>query len=140
MYYKIRKGDSNQRGSMPPILRTCHLKRSCEYKEYGFYLYQEETNPDQIVGIVDEGSSADKAGLRVEDKILKVNDIDANNKTHTEVIELMKTNPLEIKLLVVNRVAEEQYEEQKKNEKDCNKQNRSSTSSCEDMLLNGNKD
>ena len=56
-------------------MRTCLLKRACEYKEYGFYLYQEETNPDQIVGIVDEGSAADKAGLRVEDKILKVNGV-----------------------------------------------------------------
>ena len=118
---------------MLSVFRTCHLKRASEYKEYGFYLYQEEKNPDHIIGIVDEGSSADQAGLRVEDKILKVNDIDTNNKTHTEVIELMKTNPLEIKLLVVNRVAEEQYTEQKIN-------NRSSTSSCEDGLLNGNKD
>ena len=125
---------------MSSLPRTCILKKECEYKEYGFYIYQEEKNPDQIIGIVDEGSSADKAGLRVEDRILKVNDIDVNNKTHTEVIEMMKINPLEMKLLVVNRGAEEYYEEQKKNKLVDYPEKRSSTSSCEDMLPNGKQE
>ena len=125
---------------MSSLPRTCILKKECEYKEYGFYIYQEEKSPDQIIGIVDEGSSADKAGLKVEDRILKVNDIDVRNKTHTEVIEMMKTNPLEIKLLVINRGAEEHYEEQKKIKSDLYQKNRLSTSSCEAMLVNGNKD
>ena len=116
------------------------MKRQCEYKEYGFYLYQEASKADQIVGIVDEGSSADKAGLKVGDRILKVNDTDVNNKTHTEVVELMKINPLETKLLVVNRVAEENYVAQKNSKLQDYKQSRTSTSSCEDMLFNGNKD
>lgn len=121
------------------MARTCHLKRQYDYKEYGFYLYQEAAVPDQIVGIVDEGSSADKAGLKVGDRILKVNGVDVRNKTHSEVVEMMKTNPLESKLVVVNQDAEEHYNQQRQYKAQEYSRTRSeSTSSCEDLLLNNN--
>ena len=120
------------------------MTRKGEHTEYGFYLYQEDSNPDQIIGIVDEGSSADKAGLKVEDMVLQVNDIDVNNKTHAQVIEMMKTNPLEIKLLVVNRRAKQRYEEQFKRKRQSSQQSRPFRSLSEDgvemEILNGYKD
>ena len=121
------------------MARTCHLKRQYDYKEYGFYLYQEIAVPGQIVGIVDEGSSADKAGLKVGDRILEVNNVDVRNKTHSEVVKMMKTNPLETKLVVVNQDAEEYYNQQRKYKAQEYSRTRSeSTSSSEDLLLNNN--
>ena len=141
-YDKIRNGYQTDSISHSP--RTCLLTRKGEHTEYGFYLYQEDSNPDQIIGIVDEGSSADKAGLKVEDMVLQVNDIDVNNKTHAQVIEMMKTNPLEIKLLVVNRRAKQCYEEQKKRKRQSSQQSRPFRSLSEDgvemEILNGYKD
>ena len=134
MYDKIRR---NKRISISPSERTCHLKRQSEYKEYGFYLFQENTVSHQVVGIVDEGSSADKAGLKVGDRILEVNDEDVRNKTHSEVVKMMKTKPLEMKLVVVNQEAEEYYNEKRQHKaEEYNRSRISSTSSCEDLLFN----
>ena len=136
LYNKIQR--TSQKNTDCPFARTCHLKRQCEYKEYGFYLYQEESNPNQVVGIVDEGSSAEKSGLKVGDIILEVNEKDVRNKNHIEVVDMMKENPLEIKLLVVNREAKDFYEDQKRIKTENYLQSRESTSSCEYMLLNEN--
>ena len=136
LYNKILR--TSQKSDVCPFARTCHLKRLCEYKEYGFYLYQEESKPNQVVGIVDEGSSAEKSGLKVGDIILEVNEKDVRNKNHTEVVEMMKENPLEIKLLVVNREAKDFYEDQKRIKTENYLHSSESTSSCEYMLLNEN--
>ena len=87
--------------------RVCHLKKNSSHNDYGFYFYQE--NFKQVVGIVDEGSSADKAGLKVGDSIVEVNDIDIKNASHEEVVAKIKSNPLETKLLVINLPAIEYY-------------------------------
>ena len=136
LYNKLQR--TSQKSAVCPFARTCHLKRQCEYKEYGFYLYQEESNPNQVVGIVDEGSSAEKSGLKVNDVILEVNEKDVRNKNHIEVVEMMKENLLEIKLLVVNREAKDFYEDQKRIKTENYLQSSESTSSCEYMLLNEN--
>ena len=136
LYNKIQR--TRQNTAVYPFARTCHLIRQYDYKEYGFYLYQEDSNTEQVVGIVDEGSSAEKAGLKVGDIILEVNEKDVRNKNHTEVVEMMKENPLDIKLLVVNREAKDFYEDQKRIKTENYLQSRESTSSCEYMLLNEN--
>ena len=136
LYNKILR--TSQKSDVCPFARTCHLKRQCEYKEYGFYLYQEDSNTEQVVGIVDEGSSAEKSGLKVGDIILEVNEKDVRNKNHIVVVDMMKENPLEIKLLVVNQEAKIFYEDQKRSNTENYLESRESKSSSEYMLLRNN--
>ena len=103
------------------VPRMCHLKKKSDHNEYGFYFYQE--NCKHIIGIVDEGSIADKAGLKAGDSIVEVNDVDVTKSSHEQVVAKIKSVPMETKLRVVNQQAETYYD-------------RKSLPSCETTLLN----
>ena len=100
----------NQEGSAKnglPLRRYCHVKRSSDLHEYGFYVYQPDSSPGHIIGIVDEGSPAERGGLLHGDKIIEVNDINVEGKTHPEVIAIIKEMKYEIRLLVESKKEED---------------------------------
>jgi len=100
----------NQEGSAKnglPLRRYCHVKRSSDLHEYGFYVYQPDSSPGHIIGIVDEGSPAERGGLLHGDKIIEVNDINVELKTHPEVIAIIKEMKYEIRLLVESKKEED---------------------------------
>lgn len=82
--------------------RLCHIKKWDHFDGYGFNLHAEKGKPGQYIGKVDEGSPAEAAGLRQGDRILEVNGESIANKTHKEVVELVKNIPGETKILVVD--------------------------------------
>lgn len=82
--------------------RFCHIVKWEHFDGYGFNLHAEKGKPGQYIGKVDEGSPAEAAGLRQGDRILEVNGESIANKTHKQVVELIKTLPNETKLLVVD--------------------------------------
>lgn len=82
--------------------RYCHIVKWEHFDGYGFNLHAEKGKPGQYIGKVDEGSPAEAAGLRQGDRILEVNGEPIANKTHKQVVELIKTLPNETKLLVVD--------------------------------------
>ena len=96
-YRPVQSFQLTERTSSP---RMCHLKKKSAHNEYGFYFYQE--NGKHIIGIVDEGGIADKAGLREGDSIVEVDDTDVTNASHKVVVAKIKSIPLETKILVVN--------------------------------------
>lgn len=82
--------------------RLCVLKRWDNFDGFGFNLHAEKGKPGQYIGKVDEGSPAEAAGLREGDRILEVNGESISNKTHKQVVELIKTFPGETRLLVID--------------------------------------
>lgn len=53
-----------------PRPRLCHMKKGSG--GYGFNLHSEKNKPGQFIRAVDEGSPAQRAGLRPQDKIIQV--------------------------------------------------------------------
>lgn len=82
--------------------RLCHIQKCENFDGYGFNLHAEKGKPGQYIGKVDEGSPAETAGLRQGDRILEVNGESIANKTHKQVVELIKSQTGETKLLVVD--------------------------------------
>nr|XP_023011769.1 Na(+)/H(+) exchange regulatory cofactor NHE-RF2-like [Leptinotarsa decemlineata] len=85
-----------------PKARLCHIQKWESFDGYGFNLHAEKGKPGQYIGKVDEGSPAEAAGLRQGDRILEVNGESIANKTHKQVVELIKSQTGETKLLVVD--------------------------------------
>lgn len=83
-------------------VRLCHIQKWENFVGYGFNLHAEKGKPGQYIGKVDEGSPAEAAGLRQGDRILEVNGESIANKTHKQVVELIKAQSGETKLLVTD--------------------------------------
>lgn len=82
--------------------RLCHIRKVDNFDGYGFNLHAEKGKPGQYIGKVDDGSPAEAAGLRQGDRILEVNGESIGDKTHKQVVELIKQHSDETKLLVVD--------------------------------------
>ncbi|KAJ8950362.1 hypothetical protein NQ314_007897 [Rhamnusium bicolor] len=82
--------------------RLCHIQKWDDFDGYGFNLHAEKGKPGQYIGKVDEGSPAEAAGLRQGHRILEVNGESIANKTHKQVVELIKAQTGETKLLVID--------------------------------------
>lgn len=80
--------------------RLCHIKR--EENEYGFNLHSFKTTPGQFIQSVDEGSPAQKAGLRPKDKIIQVNGVSVVGMQHSQVVEAIRAGGDETRLLVID--------------------------------------
>ncbi|XP_044256456.1 Na(+)/H(+) exchange regulatory cofactor NHE-RF2 [Tribolium madens] len=93
---------SSEVKSHHPKARLCHIKKWDHFDGYGFNLHAEKGKPGQYIGKVDDNSPAEAAGLRQGDRILEVNGEPIANKTHKQVVELIKTLASETKLLVVD--------------------------------------
>ncbi|XP_044741006.1 Na(+)/H(+) exchange regulatory cofactor NHE-RF2-like [Chrysoperla carnea] len=90
----------NDNGNAIEGARLCHIIKSPKFEGYGFNLHAEKSKPGQFIGKVDEGSPAEAAGLRQGDRILQVNGVDIANENHKQVVERIKQDPNETKLLV----------------------------------------
>ncbi|KAL3289591.1 hypothetical protein HHI36_023004 [Cryptolaemus montrouzieri] len=85
-----------------PKARLCIIKKWENFDGYGFNLHAEKGKPGQYIGKVDQGSPAEAAGLRQGNRILEVNGESISHKTHKQVVELIKSQPEETQLLVVD--------------------------------------
>lgn len=81
--------------------RLCHVIKSETFDGYGFNLHAEKGKIGQFIGKVDEGSPAEKAGLKQGDRILEVNGASIANETHKQVVQRIKSVPNETRLLVI---------------------------------------
>lgn len=95
-----------------PSPRLCHLIKWPDFDGYGFNLHAERSNPGQFIGKIDEDSPAEMAGLREGDRIVEVNGVNINNENHRQVVERIKSDPNETRLLVVDPETDLWYREQ----------------------------
>ncbi|KAM7372191.1 hypothetical protein PAMP_009380 [Pampus punctatissimus] len=80
--------------------RLCVIRR--ESNGYGFNLHSERARPGQYIRAVDEDSPAERAGLQPKDRIVQVNGVSVEGKTHSEVVAVIKAGGDETRLLVVD--------------------------------------
>ncbi|KAK2833691.1 hypothetical protein Q5P01_017580 [Channa striata] len=80
--------------------RLCVIQRGPN--GYGFNLHSERARPGQYIRAVDEDSPAERAGLLSQDRIVQVNGVLVDEKTHSEVVAAIKAGGSETRLLVVD--------------------------------------
>ncbi|XP_068193105.1 Na(+)/H(+) exchange regulatory cofactor NHE-RF1-like [Antennarius striatus] len=80
--------------------RLCVIQRGSN--GYGFNLHSERARPGQYIRAVDEDSPAERAGLHPKDRIVQVNGVPVDGKTHSEVVAAIKVGGNVARLLVVD--------------------------------------
>ncbi|KAF3858957.1 hypothetical protein F7725_021356 [Dissostichus mawsoni] len=94
---------TKERGGLRP--RLCYMQKGSS--GYGFNLHSEKSRPGQFIRAVDDGSPAQRAGLKPQDKILQVNGVSVKDMQHSEVVAAIKAGGEETSLLVVDAETEE---------------------------------
>ena len=89
--------------------RLCCLRLWPDFVGYGFNLHADRSKTGQFIGKVDVPSPAQKSGLREGDRIIEVNGISVVEKSHPEVVTLVKSRQGEVDMLVVDREADEHF-------------------------------
>ena len=92
-----------------PLIRLCLIKQRPDFNGYGFNLHAEKSKPGQFIGTVDDGSPAQRGGLKEGDRIVEVNDVNICHENHKQVVARIKAIPNETKLLVVDKETEDYY-------------------------------
>lgn len=82
--------------------RLCHVIKVDDFDGYGFNLHAEKGKPGQYIGKVDDGSPAERSGLKQGDRIIEVNGVNIGNETHKQVVQRIKAIASEVQLLVVD--------------------------------------
>lgn len=85
-----------------PSPRLCHLRKWPDFEGYGFNLQYEKHTSTEFIGDVDGDSPAECTGMRKGDRVIEVNGDNIEGLPHPEVIEKIKANPNETRLLVVD--------------------------------------
>ncbi|ESO12809.1 hypothetical protein HELRODRAFT_105536 [Helobdella robusta] len=91
----------------PSKARLCHLRIWPDFAGYGFNLHVDKDSQLHYVGHIDEGSPAQLAGLREEDKLIEVNGVNVEEYSHGDVVKAVKENSDHVTLLVVDDKARE---------------------------------
>ena len=74
---------------------------------YGFNLHGERNvQAGQTISAVDDGCEAQKAGLRVGDKVVEVNGLNVEKMSHSDVVKRIKMNEKEVSMLVIDHITE----------------------------------
>ncbi|XP_014904265.1 Na(+)/H(+) exchange regulatory cofactor NHE-RF1-like [Poecilia latipinna] len=90
--------EKEERAELRP--RLCVIQRGSN--GYGFNLHSERARPGQYIRAVDDDSPAERAGLQPKDRIVEVNSISVEGKTHSEVVGAIKAGGDVTRLLVVD--------------------------------------
>merc|ERR1712154_88937 len=91
--------------------RECRVVKSEEYVGYGFNLYQEKNKPGQYIGRIEPGSPADKAGLKENDRLVEVNNVNIAGENHKQVVARIKSRSTETVLLVAGSACDDYHNE-----------------------------
>ncbi|XP_072224739.1 Na(+)/H(+) exchange regulatory cofactor NHE-RF1 [Leuresthes tenuis] len=80
--------------------RLCVIQRG--HDGYGFNLHSERSRPGQYIRAVDEDSPAERSGLLPKDRIVQVNNMPVEGRTHSDVVAAIRAGGHETRLLVVD--------------------------------------
>ncbi|XP_074044719.1 Na(+)/H(+) exchange regulatory cofactor NHE-RF3 [Macrotis lagotis] len=87
--------------------RECKLSKQ-DGQSYGFYLRIEKDTEGHLVRVVEQGSPAEKAGLRDGDRVLCINGVYVDKEEHLQVVDLVKKSGNSVTFLVLDGVSYEQ--------------------------------
>ncbi|XP_010766492.1 Na(+)/H(+) exchange regulatory cofactor NHE-RF1 [Notothenia coriiceps] len=102
MHVEKKLSINSEKEVMSPELRPrlCVIQRGAS--GYGFNLHSERARPGQYIRAVDEDSPAERAGLLPKDRIIQVNGVSVEGKTHSDVVSAIKAGGNVARLLVVD--------------------------------------
>ncbi len=89
--------------------RLSHLKIWSDYNGYGFNMHCIKGKDGEYIGKVESGSPAEFAGLIEGDHVIEVNGENVEKENHMNVVQKIKNNPNETKLLLVDPEAENYF-------------------------------
>jgi len=89
--------------------RLCRLRIWPDFVGYGFNLHADRSKTGQFIGKVDAQSPAQESGLREGDRIMEVNGVSVVEKSHPEVVTLVKSRQGEVDMLVVDSEADDHF-------------------------------
>nr|KAF6397547.1 PDZ domain containing 1 [Rousettus aegyptiacus] len=81
--------------------RECRLCKQ-EGQSYGFYLRIERDTDGHLVRAIEQGSAAEKAGLRDGDRVLRINGVFVDEEEHAQVVDLVRKSGNSVTLLVLD--------------------------------------
>lgn len=91
-----------------------HLPRLCCPEKgpngYGFHLHGEKGKVGQFIRLVEEGSPAEKSGLRPGDRLVEVNGENVEKESHQQVVTRIRNSPGSVRLLVVDAATDERLQ------------------------------
>uniref|UniRef100_H2Z7B9 PDZ domain-containing protein n=1 Tax=Ciona savignyi TaxID=51511 RepID=H2Z7B9_CIOSA len=85
--------------------RLVHMVKASN-KGYGFFLRVKKGEPGKYIGDVEKGRSAEVCSVMDDDRIVAINGHIIAGKSHQEVIELLKSIPNHVVLLLLGPAAE----------------------------------
>ncbi|XP_072434169.1 Na(+)/H(+) exchange regulatory cofactor NHE-RF3 [Chiloscyllium punctatum] len=108
---EVEESQENQRSTESPQHgpRLCHLTKGPE--GYGFILNAIKGVQGQFIKQVIKDSTAEEAGLQVNDILIEVNGINVETDTHEELIEKIKTSDDKLSMLVIRKEEYDHYKE-----------------------------
>ncbi|XP_043858323.1 Na(+)/H(+) exchange regulatory cofactor NHE-RF3 isoform X2 [Dromiciops gliroides] len=87
--------------------RECKLSKQ-DGQSYGFFLRIEKDVEGHLVRVVEQGSPAERAGLRDGDRVLRINGVYVDKEEHLQVVDLVKKSGNSVIFLVLDGVSYEQ--------------------------------
>ncbi|KAM7181885.1 Na(+)/H(+) exchange regulatory cofactor NHE-RF3 [Macrochelys suwanniensis] len=91
--------------------RECKVTKQ-EGESYGFYLRIEKNKLGHLIRNVEEGSPADRAGLKDGDRILRVNGLFVDKEEHAQVVEMIKRSGNSVTVLILDEASYEKAEKE----------------------------
>uniref|UniRef100_A0A8C3FHM1 PDZ domain containing 1 n=1 Tax=Chrysemys picta bellii TaxID=8478 RepID=A0A8C3FHM1_CHRPI len=91
--------------------RECIVTKQ-EGESYGFYLRIEKNKLGHLIRNVEEGSPADRAGLKDGDRILRVNGLFVDKEEHAQVVEMVKRSGNSVTVLILDDASYEKAEKE----------------------------
>ncbi|KAG6925493.1 PDZ domain containing 1, partial [Chelydra serpentina] len=91
--------------------RECKVTKQ-EGESYGFYLRIEKNKLGHLIRNVEEGSPADRAGLKDGDRILRVNGLFVDKEEHAQVVEMVKRSGNSVTVLILDEASYEKAEKE----------------------------
>ena len=90
--------------------RSCLVRKWYDFQGYGFNLHAEKGKAGHFIGNIDPGSPAQEGGLKEGDIIVEVNGISIENDSHQSLVQKIKQDSTQVRLLVVDKEAKEYYQ------------------------------
>ncbi|KAI6654109.1 hypothetical protein LOD99_2955 [Oopsacas minuta] len=88
----------------PEVQKEMEVFKTYGQKEFGFHLYGRKNFEGHYISRIEGGSGAERAGLRVGDRLIRIDGKSADDLKHTDMVELIKNSSATLNVVVRNEI------------------------------------